>query len=56
MELNHGPLVSKATALPTEPQPLPTCIINQFKYAYDEICLTRFWAHTTRHIYTFPLF
>ena len=23
MDSNHGPLVSEATALPTEPQPLP---------------------------------
>ena len=23
MDLNRGPLVSEATALPTEPQPLP---------------------------------
>ena len=25
LESNRGPLVSKATALPTEPQPLPNC-------------------------------
>ena len=24
LDSNHGPLVSEATALPTEPQPLPT--------------------------------
>ena len=27
MDLNRGPLVSEATALPTEPQPLPQGII-----------------------------
>ena len=30
LESNHGPLVSEATALPTEPQPLPQTQIFVF--------------------------
>ena len=30
MDLNRGPLVSEATALPTEPQPLP-----KLDYSYN---------------------
>ena len=43
MDSNHGPLESKATALPTEPQPLPDqmylfinlVFVDSFFYIWD---------------------
>ena len=35
LDSNHGPLVSEATALPTESQPLPKFIYASLKFVYD---------------------
>ena len=41
--MNCGPLVSEATALPTEPQPLPWPEITLYGYFHSEADLLFYW-------------
>ena len=54
LDSNRGSLVSKAAALPTEPQPLPLCCIT-ILFANSLVYWPHFFSVSTTTLFTFSL-
>ena len=55
LDLNHRPLELEATALPTEPQPLPFKLVFTFLINHSDILCTGRWQMHLKVIYLDPL-